>query len=179
VGATLTSAGETIHQGFELLARGSAKNAGWLTSQDDVYARLSATYVMDASFEGVRFSTVTGFGATSVSGNRLPYAPEWLLAAAIGYQWGEIASAEIEAQYTDDMFTDDLNSIPVIANGQRGLIEDVLILNAAANVSIPGTPLTVFVTGKNLTDELYVVDQARGILPGGKRSFQAGVTFDF
>jgi Fe(3+) dicitrate transport protein len=179
VGATLTSAGETIHQGFELLARGSAKNAGWLTSQDDVYARLSATYVMDASFEGVRFSSVTGFGATSVSGNRLPYAPEWLLAAAIGYQWGEIASAEIEAQYTDAMFTDDLNSIPVIANGQRGKIEDVLILNAAANVNIPGTPLTVFVTGKNLTDELYVVDQSRGILPGGKRSFQAGVTFDF
>lgn len=179
VGATLTSAGETLHQGFELMARGSAKKAGWMSTEDDIYARLSATYVVDAAFEGVRFSTVAGFGATSVSGNRLPYAPEWLLAAAIGYQWGDLVSTEVEAQYTDEMFTDDLNTIPVIANGQRGLIDDVLIFNAAVNARVPGTPLTVFVTGKNLSDELYVVDRSRGILPGGKRSFQAGVVFDF
>jgi Fe(3+) dicitrate transport protein len=179
VGATLTSAGETLHQGFELMARGSAKKAGWMTGEDDIYARLSMTYVMDAAFEGVRFSSVAGFGAASVSGNRLPYAPEWLLAAAIGYHWAGSVSVEVEAQYTDDMFTDDLNSIPVIGNGQRGLIDDVLIVNAAVNAEIPGTPLTVFVTGKNLTDELYVVDRSRGILPGGKRSFQAGVALDF
>jgi Fe(3+) dicitrate transport protein len=179
VGATLTSAGETLHQGFELLARGSAKAAGLIATGDDLYARLSATYLMDASFEGTRFSSVSGFGAVSVTGNRLPYAPEWILSAAVGYEFGDWLQAEVEAQYTDAMFTDDLNSIPVIANGQRGLIEDVLVWNATVNLNIPGTPLGLFVTGRNLTDELYVVDRSRGILPGNKRSFQAGVTVSF
>ncbi|HAJ48759.1 MAG TPA: hypothetical protein DCL54_19445, partial [Alphaproteobacteria bacterium] len=67
----------------------------------------------------------------------------------------------------------------VIANGQRGLIEDALIWNLAVNTKIPGTPLTVFATGKNLTDELYVVDRARGILPGSDRSFHGGVSVSF
>lgn len=179
VGASLTSAGETLHQGFEVLARGSAKDAGLMASGDDLYARLSVTFLTDASFEGTRFSSVSGFGAVSVAGNRLPYAPEWIWSAAIGYEFGDWLQAEVEAQYTDEMFTDDLNSIPVAANGQRGLIEGVLVWNATVNADIPGTPLGLFVSGRNLSDELYVVDRSRGILPGGKRSFQAGVTYAF
>lgn len=179
IGATLTSAGDTLHQGLELLARGSARDAGWMTSGDDAYMRLSLTYVADATFEGRRFSGVGGFSATSVSGNRLPYAPEWLMSAAVGYEWGSWLQAEIEAQYTDQMFTDDLNTVAVTANGQRGLIEDILIWNATLNADIKGTPLSVFITGRNLSDEVYVVDRSRGILPGNKRSFQFGVTYSF
>jgi Fe(3+) dicitrate transport protein len=179
VGSSLTAAGETLHQGFELMVRGSARDAGWVDSGDDLYARLSVTYLMDASFEGARFSGVPGFGAVSVAGNRLPYAPEWFWSAAVGYEFGDWLQAEIEAQYTGEMFTDDLNTIPAIPNGQRGLIEDVLVWNATANADIPGTRLGLFVTGRNLTDELYVVDRSRGILPGNKRSFQAGLTYAF
>lgn len=179
VGATLTSAGHTLHQGFELLARGSARDAGWMTSGDDAYVRLSLTHVADASFEGRRFSGVGGFSGTSVTGNRLPYAPEWLWSAAAGYELGGWLQGEIEAQYTDRMFTDDLNTVAVTTNGQRGLIEDVLIWNATVNADIKGTPLSVFITGRNLSDELYVVDRSRGILPGGKRSFQLGFTYAF
>lgn len=179
VGASLTSAGETLHQGFELMVRGSAREAGWTNGVDDLYARLSATYVLDASFEGTRFSTVSGFGGVSVTGNRLPYAPEWIWSAAIGYEYDGWLQAEIEAQYTDEMYADDLNTFAVAANGQRGLIEGALVWNATVNIDVPGTPVGLFVTGRNLTDELYVVDRSRGILPGNKRSFQAGVTFDF
>lgn len=179
VGATLTSAGETLHQGFELLARASAREAGWLQNGDDLYARLSLTHVADAKFEGRRFSTVAGSTAVSVTGNRLPYAPEWLWAAAVGYEYRGWLQGEIEAQYTDAMFTDDLNTVAVIANGQRGRIDDVLLWNATVNADLPGTPLTLFVTGRNLTDELYIVDRSRGILPGARRGFQAGISFAF
>lgn len=179
VGATLTSAGETLHQGFELLARGSAREAGWLQNGDDLYARLSLTHVADAKFEGRRFSNVAGSTAVSVTGNRLPYAPEWLWAAAIGYEYRGWLQGEIEAQYTDAMFTDDLNTVAVTANGQRGRIDDVLLWNATVNADLPGTPLTVFVTGRNLTDELYIVDRSRGILPGTRRGVQAGISFAF
>ncbi|MFN8874253.1 MAG: TonB-dependent receptor, partial [Brevundimonas sp.] len=126
-----------------------------------------------------RFSTVAGSTTVSVTGNRLPYAPEWLWAAAIGYEHRGWLQGEIEAQYIDAMFTDDLNTVAVTANGQRGRIDDVLLWNATVNADLPGTPLTVFVTGRNLTDELYVVDRSRGILPGARRGFQAGISFAF
>jgi Fe(3+) dicitrate transport protein len=179
VGATLTSAGETLHQGLEAMAKVSAKKAGWLDGSGDVYARFSATYVWDARFEGTRFSTVPGFAAVSVSGNRLPYAPEWLAAAAIGYDFDGEANLEFEAQYTSEMFTDDLNTGPVTANGQRGRIEAALLWNATLNVRIPETPMTLFLAGKNLSDELYVVDRSRGILPGGRRTFHGGISVAF
>jgi Fe(3+) dicitrate transport protein len=115
----------------------------------------------------------------SVSGNRLPYAPEWIASAAIGCARGEWLNLQAEVQYTGEMFTDDLNTVAPIANGQRGLIEDSTILNLAANFTPGGGDTTFFVTVKNATDELYIVDRARGILPGAPRLWQAGVSLDF
>lgn len=190
VGATLTSAGETLHQGAELLIRGSAREAGLLT-QDDIYFRTAVTYLSDASFEGTRFSTVPGKNCAGlvpptpgptcerVTGNRLPYAPEWVWSASVGYDWKGIVSAEVEAQYTDDMFSDDLETIDLQPDGQRGLIGSALVWNATLNVNIPDTPLTAYVTVKNVFNEVYIVDQTRGILPGAPRLVQAGVSVKF
>ncbi|OQW60647.1 MAG: TonB-dependent receptor [Proteobacteria bacterium HN_bin10] len=178
VGATLTSAGETRHTGAEASARLSLRDMG-LMQDDDVYLRTALTWVGEAEFTGTRFSNIAGFGAVSVSGNRLPYAPEWLGSLAIGYERGEWLQLEAEVQHTGEMFTDDLNTMAPIANGQRGLIEDATILNLAANLRPGGGDTTFFVTVKNVTDELYIVDRARGILPGAPRLWQAGVSFEF
>lgn len=178
VGATLTSAGETLHEGLEFMLRGSLREAG-LFAEDDIYLRTAATYIPTAEFKGTRFSSVPGFGGVSVNGNRLPYAPEWLISVAAGYEWNNLVTAEIEAQYTGEMYTDDLETIPVTADGQRGRIESALTWNATVNADIPGTPLTAFVTVKNVFDEVYVVDQTRGMLPGAPRLVQAGVSVKF
>ena len=77
------------------------------------------------------------------------------------------------------MFTDDLNTVAPTANGQRGLIEDVAIVNLAANYTPGGDDVTYFVTVKNAFDELYIVDRVRGILPGAPRLVQAGVSLRF
>ena len=77
------------------------------------------------------------------------------------------------------MFTDDLNTVAPIANGQRGLIEDATIFNLAMNVRPGWGDTTFFVTVKNVTDELYIVDRARGILPGAPQLWQAGVAIEF
>jgi Fe(3+) dicitrate transport protein len=178
VGATLTSAGETRHAGLEATARFSLRDAG-VMQRDDLYLRTAITWVGEAEYVGERFSSVSGFGAVSVSGNRLPYAPEWIASAAVGYEWGDWLNLQAELQYTGEMFTDDLNTVAPIANGQRGLIEDVAIVNLAANYTPGGDDLTYFVTVKNVFDELYIVDRARGILPGAPRMAQAGVSLRF
>lgn len=178
VGATLTSAGETRHTGAELSLRYSLRDAGVMAA-DDVFFRTSITYVGEAEFVGARFSNISGFGAVSVRGNRLPYAPEWIASAALGYARGDWFDVQAEVQYTGEMFTDDLNTVTPIANGQRGLIDEATILNLAANVRPFGEDTAFFVTVKNVTDEVYIVDRARGILPGAPRLWQAGVSLRF
>lgn len=49
--------------------------------------------------------------------------------------------------------------------------------NAAVNYTLERS--TLFVTVKNVFDELYIVDRTRGILPGSPRMLQAGVRVRF
>jgi Fe(3+) dicitrate transport protein len=178
VGASLTSAGKTLHQGLEVSARGSFREMG-LIAHDDVFFRVALTWVADARFQSARFSNIAGFEKTLVTGNRLPYAPEVLLNAAIGYSFGELAEVQAEYVFTDQMYTDDLNTIAVSTNGQRGLIPASSIWNATLNVTPKDWKLGFFVTVKNITDEETIVDRARGILPGSPRLIQGGLSVKF
>ncbi len=177
-GATLTSAGETQHTGAEANLSYSLRDAG-LMQADDFYVRTALTWLPTAEFSGARFSNISGFGAVSVSGNRLPYAPEWIASIAAGYTRGEWLNLQVEVQHTGEMFADDLNTMLPTANGQRGLIAGATIVNLAANFTPSGGAATFFATVKNATDEVYIVDRARGVLPGAPRMWQAGVSFTF
>ena len=76
------------------------------------------------------------------------------------------------------MFTDDLNTVPVTANGQRGLIDDHLVWNATANVYV-NDRLDLYATVKNAADRTYVADMTRGLVPGSPRLVQGGFTMRF
>jgi Fe(3+) dicitrate transport protein len=178
VGTSLTSAGATLHQGFEASTRVSLREMGKM-SRNDLYMRAAITWVRDASYEGSRFSNVSGFTTTSVSGNRLPYAPQWLLTAAIGYEFDAWGQVQLEYVHTDEMFTDDLNTIAVSQNGQRGLIKGTNIFNATLNVKPKDWKVGFYVAVKNLTDQETIVDRARGILPGARRLFQFGLVANY
>ncbi len=190
VGATLTSAGETRHSGVEASLRGSLRDMG-VMQEDDIFFRAAITYLPEAEFASARFSNIPGFNCAGVvpatpgptcvlvTGNRLPYAPDWIASAAIGYRRGEWLNTQIEVQYTGEQFGDDLNTVAQSANGQRGVIEGVTIVNWAANVTPGGGDTTLFLTVKNVFDEVYIVDRARGILPGAPRLVQAGLSVNF
>ncbi len=177
IGATLTNGGETLHQGFELYAR--ADTGVLRASRHNVYFRVNYTYLPTAHFDGIRFSSVPGFGATSVSGNRLPYAPENLLTAGIGYSHRSGWDALLESVYVGSQFTDDLNTLATTADGQRGRISSFNVWNATLNYQLEAHHATLFVTVKNLFDRVYVADQTRGLIPGNPRQVQSGVKFTF
>ncbi|MGH9509386.1 MAG: TonB-dependent receptor domain-containing protein [Terriglobales bacterium] len=177
VGAVLTNGGQTLHEGFELFAR--ADTGVLRSSPHNVYFRVNYTYLPTARFDGVRFSSVSGFGATSVTGNRLPYAPESLLTAGVGYSHRSGWDALLESVYVGSQFTDDLNTIATTADGQRGRISSFNVWNATLNYQIEAHHATLFVTVKNLFDRVYVVDQSRGLIPGNPRQVQSGVKFTF
>jgi Fe(3+) dicitrate transport protein len=158
-GATLTNGGGTLHQGLE--ASGRVDLGALVKSPHNLYLRTSYTYLPEAEFRGARFSNIAGFSAVSVSGNRLPYAPEHLLNAALGYSGASGVDALIEANYISRQFADDLNAINPTADGQRGLIPSNIVWNATFNYRVEKMRSTFFVTAENLFDRLYIADRAR------------------
>jgi Fe(3+) dicitrate transport protein len=175
VGALLTNGGETLHEGVELAAR---LDSGTLTgSRHNVFVRCAFTWLGVARFEGTRFSGVPGQSSVSVSGNRLPYAPETLLTIGLGYRHPSGLVAQLEAVHVGEQFADDLNSIAASADGQRGLIPAYTILNLALSLEL--RRVSLYATAKNLLDELYLVDRSRGMIPGPPRLVQLGIATRF
>ena len=176
-GATLTSAGETLQQGFEFA--GEVQSNAFVEWPVDVFARLSYTWLADAEYEGERYSSIPGFTTVRVTGNRLPYAPEHLLAGTVGVRTTFGLSIELEGVYTSSAYTDDLNTVDIVANGQRGEIAGYTVWNLAVNYGLQACDCRLFVTAKNLTDELYIADMSRGLIPGMPRLVQGGFELRF
>jgi Fe(3+) dicitrate transport protein len=135
------------------------------------------TWLPTARFEGARTSSVAGQGGVSVTGNRLPYAPETLLTLATGYRHPSGLLAQVEAVHVGEQFTDDLNTAASTADGQRGIVPSYTVYNLVLSLEL--RRLTLFATAKNLLDELYLVDRSRGMIPGPPRLVQLGVTTRF
>jgi Fe(3+) dicitrate transport protein len=194
-GAALTSAGRTLHQGLELAGSlGTASLLGW---RHDLSVNVSYTWLPTVRFEGERFSFV-GQGAgdvigkvyadqnaagtrqrVRVTGNRLPYAPEHLLTASLGWVAPQGFDFSLEAVHLGQQFGDPLNTLITVPDGQQGLLPAATIWNLAANYNLPGLQTALFVTLKNATDKLYIVDRTRGLLPGAPRLVQVGATTSF
>jgi len=194
-GATLTSAGETVHRGIELgaevgteLFSGSA-HRGWI--------ELAWTWLPVARFEGERYAWIGTGGSdvagkvyldqnaagtrtrVPVTGRRLPYAPEHLLTAATGFEHGAGLGLRVEAVYQGSQFADPVNTEVTVPDGQQGPVGSALVWNAGATWRVRPLRSTVSLSARNLFDRLYVVDRSRGLMPGAPRAVRLGVTVDF
>ncbi|HEX6184649.1 MAG TPA: TonB-dependent receptor [Pyrinomonadaceae bacterium] len=175
VGATLTNGGATRHQGFEFSGR---LDTGALTrSRHNFYLRAAYTLLPVAEFRGLRRSSIDN--TTVITGRRLPYAPEHLLTASVGYSHPSGFDGFVESVYVGGQFADDLNTINPTANGQRGYVPSHTVWNATANYTVERLNTTFFVTVKNAFDRLYIADRSRGILPGQPRLVQSGLKIRF
>ena len=178
VGSTLTNGGATLHQGAELTGR--VDSGTLLRSRHNFYLRVAYTFLPTAKFTGARFSSIAGFTGVSITGNRLPYAPENLLNANLGYSHPIGIDALVEGVYVGRQFGDDLNfRTSPRADGQLGPVPGYAVWNATFNYNVEQLRSTFFITAKNLLDRTYIVDRARGILPSSPRLVQAGLKFRF
>ena len=181
-GAGMTNAGRTRHRGLEVggeiegeLRIGARRGGGTLLRP---YARLAYTWLPVARYEGERRSAIPGFGDVSVTGNRLPYAAEQQGTLTLGLRLPRGVAAQLEANYTGSLYTDDLNTVAITDDGQRGRIGSHLLWNATLQWS-PSETTTLFASVKNITDRLYIADLSRGILPGAPRQLAFGVEHRF
>ena len=182
IGAGMTNAGRTRHRGVEI----GGEIEGEVRTGDPQrgapplrpYLRLAYTWLPVARYEGERFSAVPGAAAVSVTGNRLPYAAAQQGTLTLGLRLPRGVTAQLEADYTGSLYTDDLNTAAITADGQRGRIGGRIVWNATLQWS-PSDTTTLFATVKNATDRLYIADLSRGILPGAPRQLAFGVEHRF
>lgn len=188
-GATNTNAGRTAHTGIEFATKMDLLDLakGRQDKNEDIVFDVNYTWLGQAEFRGNRNSNITGAAllpgesATFNTNNyRLPYAPKNMLTAGLGYANRSIGfDVRAETQCISDMFGDDRNTHNPTPNGQRGIIRGWCVMNASANQFVKPLGTTFFITGKNLLDQLYMVDRTRGIYPGLPFLVQAGAKWTF
>jgi Fe(3+) dicitrate transport protein len=176
VGSVFTNGGKTLHQGIEFSTR--IDSSSIFKTGYNIYFSINYTNLFDARFVGTRLSSISGFTTVSVSGHRLPYAPKNTLNTLIGYAYRNFDILD-ENNYIGSQFSDDLNTVTPIANGQRGAIPSQTYWNLTANYKVEKLKSVFFVTAKNIFDKTFIVDRVRGILPSSPRLLQAGWKVSF
>lgn len=192
-GAALTSAGRTVHRGGELSFRAEAKrSAAGLRP----FSELAGAWTPVSRFEGTRVAYIGAGGGdvlnkvyaeqnasgsrtlVSVSGNRLPYSPEYTLTTTVGVRHQRGTEMRVELVAISEQFGDAANSRLLVADGQQGVLAGNALWNLTANIPVPRSAVTLWVAVKNLTDQTVVVDRSRGLLPGLPRLVQLGLAYN-
>ena len=190
-GATLTSAGRTQHRGAEVATQIDLLDAvTGRNDEQDVTLDLNYTWVAQADLTGTRNSSLAASALLpgestvfSTSGNRIPYTPEHLISAGVGYANRAFSlgpfNARVETQCVSDQFADDRNTVIPTPSGQRGLVKGWCMLNASINQHVKMINTTFFFTGKNMLGHDAIMDRSRGIYPGLPALWQAGAKWTF
>jgi len=176
--ATLTNGGRTQHRGVELLGEWRSRDFVESFANLRPRVRLAANWLRDAEFGRSRLATASDGSVVPVSGNRLPYAARHLLTMTVGGEWANGLSVQIEGHYVSAMYADDLNTVALSSDGQRGRLAGHAIWNLALNYRA-SEQLEWFAGAKNVADRLYIADLSRGIVPGPSRQLQAGFEYRY
>ncbi|MDQ3605218.1 MAG: TonB-dependent receptor [Gemmatimonadota bacterium] len=174
--AQLANQGETRHTGIE---SGVAVDLGRLLAWPfSVTGEVKHTYVQ-ATFSADRFMQTAAGDTANVRGNRLPYAPEHLLAVGLAIEHPAGLGLRLDGSYVAEQFSDNFETVTPGANGRTGLIPAYQVWDLAGSYRLrSGLALTG--TVKNLLDETYIASRRpQGIKPGLPRQLQVGVRMSF
>jgi len=163
------NAGKSIHQGMETGFRIDSDKL--FNTENNFYITTSYTYT-DAYF-GSNVPT-----AEIIKGNRLPYTPEHLVNANIGFAspWG--LDIRFGVQGVSQQFSDNDNTILASDDGQRGIIPSYTIFNVSANYQVANN-INIFMNGYNLGNKNYVASRIDGIQPGQGFQMIGGIKWTF
>jgi outer membrane receptor for Fe3+-dicitrate len=115
----------------------------------------------------------------SVTGNRLPYASEATYTVAVGFHRPNGLDVRIERYAVGEQFATRRTHRVTVADGQQGTLPAYAIWNLSASQRLSLTGTRLFLSVRNATDELYIADRTRGLLPGSPRSVHIGLKQEF
>lgn len=187
-GTAFTNLGSVQSMGLE-----QAIQFSWNNLLDKAYLpNLFASYTLMKTQvkSGLIRSALFQGEIVDIAGNELPYAPRHSLTAGINYAFPFGLTLRTDVKYVSQVFSDFENIKTTANRGDQGPIPAYWLLNASVRYSINDN-WTVFATGKNLLDKVYIgsrlhsnpgqptADQSSGILPGARRQINVGVKYGF
>jgi Fe(3+) dicitrate transport protein len=111
----------------------------------------------------------------NVAGNYVPVVPREYAYLTVGVEstagWNASVSWIYRGAFYTDVFNTPYGGDP---EGEAGEVPGVWLLAARANYTIPNTNAVIFISGQNLTDEVYITDREDGIKPGIGRTIMLG-----
>jgi Fe(3+) dicitrate transport protein len=162
--------------GFEAYGRLDTRPfTGWTLNP---YTEASFTYADSKIAKGVVPRSDDGeIELVNVAGNDVPVAPREFAYLTAGIESTAGWNASVSWIYRGSFYTDVFNT-PYAGDpeGEAGEVPSVWLLAARFNytVAMNGAEATFFVSGENLTDELYITDREDGLKPGIGRTIMAG-----
>jgi Fe(3+) dicitrate transport protein len=104
------------------------------------------------------------------SGNRVPYAPEHMFSAQLRFAHSSGILFQANANVVSAQFTDKDNTLAASRSGLIGEIPTYVTVDTRVAYTWRSTGLTFAVSGRNLTDQVYVASRApQGVQPAGYR----------
>lgn len=144
-----------------------------------------ATYTFSDSViaSGVDIDEDDPTDITVVDGNLIPEVPRHYAHMTVGFEHASGFDASVSYTYRGEFYTDVANS-EFDFEGESGLVPDVWLLSARASYKLPeeltnGTDVTLFVSGHNLENKLYITDREDGVKPGQGRTIMGGAKVKF
>ncbi len=178
---------EVQFNGVELALRAESRpvtGGPWNLFGEAVYTYTNSEILkgQDALFEDLPL--------TDVSGNRVPFVLEHFASLTVGLAYERKWDASMTWTYRGDFFSNPQNSLsPVCLTEDEdidigctdddldeflaGPVDSVWLLSARTNYHV-NDKLSLFLSGHNLTNELYVADVSDGLKPGQGRTFLGG-----
>jgi len=173
LGFGLINGGSTLHRGIELSL--NLNFAKIFDLNNNFYVIINST-ISDSKFNSDRFF---GNDKTNINGNKLPYAPNLLISGTIFIETKFGLKLNLNATFVDNQFTDELNTEHPSADGTTGEMNSYYLINLTAKYELFNN-VELFISVKNLTDEIYISSRRpQGIKVGVPRFITAGFDFDF
>lgn len=175
-GTGLINGGETLHLGIESSVRLDFHKLFFTNYL--ISLSIASTYA-NSTYSNDRFILEDG-NYINISGNDLPYSPDFTLTGIFDFSAPFGFSFNISATYVSSQFTDELNTIDPSPSGETGIMNSFITTDLTANYFIPELYSNVFVSVKNLSDERYIASRRpQGIKVGIPRFLSAGIEINF
>jgi Fe(3+) dicitrate transport protein len=173
LGFGLINGGETMHRGIELSLMTDIGRA--LDLNNSLVFSVNGTY-SDAKFSSDRYLG-SGNERININGNRLPYAPEFVISSMLQYKTHLGVGFNVNISYVGEQYTDELNTQEASPSGDIGLMPDYYILDLTVFYEV-NPNFDIFLSAKNLSDERYIASRRpQGIKVGIPRLLTFGIDY--
>jgi len=171
----LANGGATRHTGMEAALEADLAKAFGKAYKITIGGNV--TYVVSEYSED-RFIPKYG-NVVNVKGNKLPYAPSWIVNSSVGFESKKGFGIKLFGNYTDAQFTDELNTVTPNATGLIGEIGSRFIADATIYYPFRKNSITASISAKNIGNERFIASRRpQGIKVGMPRQIIAGINIE-